>query len=100
MAWLQTGAARVGIRLFAVWMTAFWSGIPALMAQTADEQQRAAHAVAELQNSLLAVEDGQRDAARDHWDPQYVVDTVGIDAKDLFAWVRSRVQWVPYRGAL
>ncbi|MDB5407552.1 MAG: hypothetical protein JWL84_2464 [Rhodospirillales bacterium] len=101
MTWLQTRSARAAIRLFALWMGLFWSGLPqALAQQSADEQQRAARAVGQLQNSLLAIEDAQRQAPRDHWDPQYVVDTVGIDARDLFVWVRQEVRWVPYRGVL
>jgi hypothetical protein len=101
MTWLQTRSARAAIRLLALWMGVFWSGLPqAIAQQSADEQQRAARAVGQLQNSLLAIEDAQHQAPRDHWDPQYVVDTIGIDAKDLFAWVRREVRWVPYRGAL
>lgn len=99
--WLQTQSARAAIRLFVLWMGLFWSGLPqALAQQSAEEQQRAARAVGQLQNGLLAIEDAQRQAPRDHWDPQYVVDAVGIDAGDLFAWVRQAVRWVPYRGVL
>jgi hypothetical protein len=94
-------SVRAAIRLLALWMAIFWTGLPQAMAQqSAEEQRQAARAVGQLQNSLLAIEDAQRQAPRDRWDPQYVVDTVGIDAKDLFAWVRREVRWVPYRGAL
>ncbi|MGE3894429.1 MAG: hypothetical protein AB7G46_09530, partial [Alphaproteobacteria bacterium] len=54
----------------------------------------------ELERSFLAIEDGERDAPRDRWDPQYVVDQVGIEPEALFDWVRSNVAWVPYRGML
>jgi hypothetical protein len=100
MSWMRTRPARAAIRLFALWIVYCWSGLPQAMAQSADEQQRAARAVGQLQNSLLAIEDAQHQAPRDHWDPQYVVDAVGIDAKDLYAWVRREVRWVSYRGAL
>lgn len=97
---MRTRSARVAIRFLALWMACCWSGLPQALAQSPDEQQRAARAVGQLQNSLLAVEDARHQAPRDHWDPQYVVDTVGIDAKDLYAWVRREIRWVPYRGAL
>ena len=81
-------------------LTFVWSAAP--LAQTAaDIQDQKAEIFADqVQASLLALEDGDRDAPRDHWDPQYVVDTVGIDPGELFAWQKANVAFVPYRGAL
>jgi hypothetical protein len=53
-----------------------------------------------LENSLRAIEDGERESARDRWDPAYVVDRIGRDPERLFAWVRTNTFWVPYRGLL
>ena len=55
---------------------------------------------AQIERSLNAIEDGRRQTPRDRWDPQYVVDTYGIDPAALFAFVRDNVTWVPYRGSL
>jgi hypothetical protein len=55
---------------------------------------------AALANSLRAVEDGERDAPRDRWDPAYVASKLGADSNRLFAWVRTNTFWVPYRGLL
>ncbi|MBA2126328.1 hypothetical protein DLM45_08835 [Hyphomicrobium methylovorum] len=54
----------------------------------------------QIERSLNAIEDGRRQTPRDRWDPQYVVDTYGIDPAALFAFVRDNVTWVPYRGSL
>jgi hypothetical protein len=62
----------------------------------ADSEDR----MAALDKSLRAVEEGERDAPRDRWDPDYVVTTVGRDPQRLFAWVRDNTFWVPYRGEL
>jgi len=44
---------------------------------------------AQIERSLNAIEDGRRQTPRDRWDPQYVVDTYGIDPAALFAFVRD-----------
>ena len=77
-----------------------WYLGPAMNASAATEEERAAAFSAQIQASMLALEDGDRDAPRDRWDPQYVVDTVGIDVGDLYNWVRGSVVWMPYRGIL
>lgn len=69
-------------------------------AMAASEEERATTFAAQVQASMTALEDGARDAPRDRWDPQYVVDTVGIDPDALTGWVRENVRWMPYRGAL
>ncbi|MGN6486861.1 MAG: hypothetical protein ACTHLT_03430 [Devosia sp.] len=56
--------------------------------------------IQQTSRSLEAIEDGEREAPRDRWDPQYVVDTVGIEPADLYAWVRDEIEWMPYPGAL
>ena len=83
-------------------MAFIWAGAPLAQAQSAldTEDQQAAIFADQVQASLLALEDGDRDAPRDHWDPQYVVDAVGIDPGDLFAWEQANVAFVPYLGAL
>jgi hypothetical protein len=55
---------------------------------------------ASLENSLRAVEDGDREAPRDRWDPNYVVEHEGKDPQHLFEWVAQQTSWIPYRGEL
>src|SRR5258705_12524167 len=56
--------------------------------------------LAALDSSMRALEDGIRQAPRDRWDPQYVVDHVGHDPAVLFRWVQENTNWIPYRGLL
>jgi hypothetical protein len=56
--------------------------------------------LAQLNNSLRAIEDGERESSRDRWDPDYVVQMVGRDPQRLFEWVRDETAWIPYRGVL
>jgi hypothetical protein len=65
-----------------------------------DDKVRAQELAVKLQSSMTAIEDSDREAARDRWDPAYIVETVGPDPEKLFAWVRGHVQWVPYHGVL
>src|SRR5687768_15518504 len=53
-----------------------------------------------LEDSFRAIEDGVKQAPRDRWDPQFVVQTIGNDPKLLFNWVRDNTTWIPYRGVL
>ena len=53
-----------------------------------------------LENAFRAIEDGERDAARDRWDPAYVVARVGRDPDALASWVRGQTTWIPYTGVL
>lgn len=53
-----------------------------------------------LENSLRALADGVRDAPRDRWDPEFVVQQVGRRPDSLATWVRDNTAWVPYRGTL
>lgn len=55
---------------------------------------------AALANSLRALEDGEREMPRDHWDPAYVLASLGSDPQRLFAWVQGNTFWIPYRGLL
>jgi hypothetical protein len=50
--------------------------------------------------SLRAIDDGEREAPRDRWDPTYIVERVGKDPDRLLAWVRRNTAWIPYRGTL
>src|SRR3954462_3794646 len=82
-----------------------WMGVSPTIATLAaesvgDEASRATAYPIQLQRSLQAIEDGRQQAPRDRWDPQYIVDTVGLDPTALYAWERENVGWVPYRGQL
>lgn len=59
-----------------------------------------ARRLAILDNSLRAIEDGDRESPRDRWDPAYIVERVGKDPQALSAWVRDNTFWIPYRGLL
>ncbi|MBC7740305.1 MAG: transglutaminase domain-containing protein, partial [Candidatus Saccharibacteria bacterium] len=81
-------------------LTFVWSGAPYAQTSAALQDQQALVFADQVKASLLALEDGDRDAPRDHWDPQYVVDQIGIEPADLYAWVQTNVAFVPYLGAL
>ncbi len=53
-----------------------------------------------LASSLRALQDGERTAPRDHWDPAYVEAQLGNDPARTFAWVRDHTYWIPYHGIL
>jgi hypothetical protein len=77
------------------------STVVTLAAESVDNDAARATAYAiQLQRSLQAIEDGRQQAPRDRWDPQYIVDTVGLDPAVLYRWERENVGWVPYRGQL
>lgn len=59
-----------------------------------------AERVALLDNSLRAIEDGDRDAPRDRWDPDYVVNQTGNNPDSIVKWVKENTAWIPYRGVL
>lgn len=65
-----------------------------------DEFRLPERRLARLQKSLRAIADGDHELPRDHWDPEYVVGTVGRDSAALFRWVQRRTFWIPYRGVL
>ena len=81
-------------------LTFVWAGAPFAQTTAGIQDQQAAIFADQVKASLLALEDGDRDAPRDHWDPQYIVDEIGIDPGDLFTWVKANVAFVPYLGAL
>ena len=56
--------------------------------------------ISELDRSLRALEDGDREMPRDTWDPDYVVNMVGRDPQRLFRWVKQNTYWIPYHGVL
>ncbi len=76
------------------------SGFDSMAAMSAAEEQRAAQFATQLRASIQALEDGDREAPRDRWDPAYVVDNAGIEPAALLQWMRGSVVWMPYRGAL
>ena len=69
-------------------------GTDRVLALTPEEQR------VMLDSSLRAIEDGIRDATRDRWDPEYVVEQVGRNPDSLFRWVQENTSWIPYRGVL
>jgi hypothetical protein len=81
-------------------MALTWSGVLPALAQSAGDEDDAIRFIQQVSRSLEAIEDGEREAPRDRWDPQYVVDMVGIEPADLYGWVRDEVEWMPYPGAL
>jgi hypothetical protein len=56
--------------------------------------------LAEIDSSFRALEDGERGAPRDRWDPDYIVHRLGSDPARIVAWVRDSTWWIPYRGRL
>lgn len=76
-----------------------WSGLPSIAAaqeRSADPEQAAAR----LEKLFDALEAEARNIPRDTFDPQAIIDTVGTDPEDLFAWVRSNTYLVAYQGLL
>jgi len=53
-----------------------------------------------LEQSLRAIAEGERAAARDRWDPAYLVEQLGRNPDTLRGWVQEHTSWVPYRGVL
>lgn len=88
--------SRILSGALAGFMASFWCILPA----TSYAQAGQAEVAREFERSLLAIEDGVRDMSRDTFDPQYVVDQVGVEPQKLFDWVKSNVAWVPYEGSL
>ncbi len=94
-------ARGTAIALFTAWFGYASSGLPAVsLAAPASDEERAARFATTLARSLTAVEDGDRALDRDRFDPQFVVNTVGVEPEALFEWVRRETRWVPYRGLL
>jgi hypothetical protein len=56
--------------------------------------------ITQLDRSLRALEDGDREMPRDTWDPDHVVTMVGRDPQRLFRWVQQNTYWIPYHGVL
>src|SRR5579871_2716167 len=56
--------------------------------------------LAEIDSSFSAIADGERDAPRYSWDPEFVVSKLGRDPQILFRWVRRNTFWIPYHGSL
>src|ERR1051325_8182690 len=91
MRWLVGGLAAIALAAM-VWRQA--ASHRAAPSRTAEQRVQA------LDRSLHALEDGEREMARDTWDPDYVVSMVGRNPQALFAWVRDNTYWIPYRGEL
>jgi hypothetical protein len=98
--------------LFAITMGLIWAGgadpvraqqagataaAPADVTQTAEARAAAAE---QFDRSVNAIADAARQAPRDRFDVQWVVNHVGADPVKLFEWVRDQTAWVPYRGVL
>lgn len=74
---------------------------PDAAATAPDGPARASPArLAEIDSSFRALEDGERAAPRDRWDPDYVAGMLGSDPARIVAWVRDSTWWIPYHGRL
>lgn len=91
MHWVTRRAAR---RVLAMAMGTVWTVQPVLAAADGGALGR------QFERSLMAVEDGMSNLPRDRFDPQYVVDQLGIEPETLFGWVKANIGWVPYAGTL
>jgi hypothetical protein len=78
----------------------FFSCTFSVSARAETDAERAQKMAVKLQTSMTAIEDSDRDAPRDRWDPAYIVQIVGVEPEKLFSWVKSNITWVPYRGVL
>jgi hypothetical protein len=67
---------------------------------TASKPRSANERLALLENSLRAIEDGERESPRDRWDADYLVQKLGKDPDVLLNWARENTAWIPYRGVL
>src|SRR5687767_10275946 len=54
----------------------------------------------ELEQGYAKLEEALRQAPRESFDPQAVIEQVGRDPAKLAAWVRENTDLLPYRGAL
>src|SRR5437870_4922712 len=70
------------------------------IARAETDKERAQKFAVQLQTSMTSIEDSDRDAARDRWDPTFIVQSAGIEPAQLFSWVKNNVTWEPYHGAL
>lgn len=66
-------------------------------ARTPEQLQQARE---QFERMLKAVEAADAKLQRDSFDPAAVVEKVGRDPDQLFAWVRDQTTWLPYRGEL
>jgi hypothetical protein len=100
-------AARGARGLFVLLMTFAWLGGPRAMAAPSQPPAAAApvdatkQQLAEvLRRSFRMAEQADRQIPRDGFDPQGVIERVGLSSEKLFEWVRDQTYWVPYTGAL
>jgi hypothetical protein len=91
--------------MFCLTMALAWAGAPQRWA--AAQQVPAGRArpspevrLAQVRNSLRAMEDGLRQLPRDTFDIQAVLKETGNDPAKIFQWVRDGTRWAPYRGLL
>lgn len=56
--------------------------------------------LAALDIGLKSLEDADREALRDRWDPAYLAGRFNPDPQGIYDWVRQNTIWVPYRGVL
>ena len=55
---------------------------------------------ASLESGLQIIDEGDRLAPRNRWDPTFVVQQLGRNPAALFAWVQRSTYWIPYLGML
>jgi hypothetical protein len=99
-----------GLRLsVAVAMALAWSGLAHRAAAAPVAASRpsavltslpAEQAARRLDTIITAMEQADKAAPRDDFDPAAVVAAVGKDPSTLTAWVRANTEWVAYQGSL
>src|SRR5262245_2284897 len=93
----RTRRRRLPHLLFVGWLLLVWTGA---FEAAAVPTTGATDPASQLEQSLQAIADGDRDLPRDTFDPAYVVQRLGTKPEDILAWVRDQTLWVPYRGLL
>src|SRR6185312_8392181 len=104
------GCSRLARGVMTLLIVLAWSGAPqwaraqdaaqASSQPAAPSPERLRQARQELDRMFKAVEESDRKLQRDAFDPAAVVQAVGRDPDQLFAWVRDRTMWLPYQGEL
>jgi hypothetical protein len=81
-------------------MSLAWTGTLSLAAPDPKAKPAPTELEARLTRSFNAIEAANRDLPRDHFDPQAVLETIGREPQQLFAFVKNQTRYVPYDGRL
>jgi hypothetical protein len=98
-------ACRLCRLMFCITMGLAWAGAPQSRAMATPQAPGAAGPspevrLAQVQNSLRAMEDALKQLPRDTFDVQAIVTETGNDPARILQWVRDHTSWAPYRGLL